>query len=290
MVTFKDGTVKAQMVCTAATPDTIEATDIRTFVSHGQRLIRDHRPQLTLYHGGERATLEVARLARNSSSKVVATAWEFGWESRTAFELAHLVVAGSKYLANHYGQRIGLKALGYPPPVDFPPPAAPPSGTTALITETLPEHAAPVLLALKERGFSGGIRLEGSNNLWERFLPAGVEQYQFVAPSEGRRALWNGVRVGVAISVEGSGRAGAEALCHGVPLIADKNSPNEETSSGYGRFLEASPENGVAWADAVASVLLDKPDFEKSQRDAARLYAPEIQRSGYLRLLEGMIR
>lgn len=284
LVTFNDGSVKTLFVCTMATEDKVEATDIRTYVSHGQRLVRDLRPQLVVYMGGERGVREVARLARNSSSRILGTAWEFGWESREAFESAHQVVCGSQFLSNHYRARIGLQSLGYPPPVPFNAVVPSADRPVVLVTQTRPEFGAAAVTALRDRGFRGAIRVEGRERAWAAFLdPADIE---FVQPPRDRARLWQDVAVALTVSVEAAGTPGAEAVLNRVPVVADQAGPNEETSGGFGRFLAAPPEQGEEWAQAVMALLESPPDAAEADAIAHKLYAPEIQRNAYVRLME----
>ncbi len=288
LVTFRDGGAKVNLVCTRASNEKIEATDIRTFVSHGQRLVRDLRPQLTVYMGGERGIMEVARLARNSSSRVLGTAWEFGWENRSAFEHAHRVLCGSKFLSQHYQRSIGLQSVAFPPPVEAPSEVPSSEEAKVLVLDTRPEHGMAAVAALRDQGFAGSLVIEGHESDWdltESQSPLGTE---FRRPSRNRHAVWQGTRVALSISVEGSGRAGAEALVHGVSIVADKNGPVEETSAGFGRFMDLAPEEGDAWAEAVLDSLRQPIDRDQARQEAMRLYAPAVQRDAYLRLMHAV--
>ncbi len=286
LVMFNDRGVKVNFVCTMAHEDLVEATDVRTFVSHGQRLVRDFRPQLTVHMGAQRGVTEVVRLARNSSSRVLATAWEFGWETRQAFELAHQVVCSTKFLANHYQQRIGLKSVGFPPPTSSDSIAETGVRSTLLVTETIPVMGAPTLVALRDQGFTAPIRIEGRPADWNTTEVPKLPDIEIEVATTRRSDLWQGVKTALSISVEAGGAAGAEAVLNHVPLVADATGPNEESSGGFGRFLHTASENGAAWAEAVTDVWNHPIDEAEAETLALKLYAPEIQRSAYVRLLE----
>ncbi|MBL8059584.1 MAG: hypothetical protein JNK63_02580 [Chthonomonas sp.] len=277
LVMYSDRKVKGNLICTVTDGASVEATDIRTFVSHGQRLIRDFRPHLLVYAGGERGVAEVVRLGRNGSCRILATAWEFGWENRETFMHAHQVVSISKFLARHYKDRIGLNSLGFPPPISGVEKA--PLGKTVLVTQTRPEFGLPAVLAMLSNGER--VRVEGWKHEWPD-----ADGADFIAPSTDRGGAYEDVGAVLSISVDASGLAGAESVLRGIPIVADSNSPIEETSGGYGRFLSDPAQNGEAWAAAVRETMINPPDREEATKIALKLYAPEVQRQAYVSLFE----
>lgn len=277
LVMYSDRQVKGNLICTVAHNNSVEATDIRTFVSHGQRLIRDFRPQLVVYAGGERGVSEVVRLARNCSCRVLATAWEFGWENRDAFIHAHQVVCISKFLSNHYRNRIGLSSLGYPPPVSSV--RESPLGKTVLVLQTPPEFGRPAVEALLRLGIP--VRIEG----WDRDWPD-LSGAEFTPPTHDRTEKFKDVGAVLSISVDASGSVGAEAVMRGVPIVADQNGPIQETSGEFGSFVAEPSDNGEAWAMATLEMLNNPPSPEKAKTTSLKLYAAEVQRQAYVSLME----
>ena len=121
------------------------------------------------------------------------------------------------------------------------------------------------------------VRIEG----WKQEWPD-TENAEFRPPTHDRSTLYQDVGAVFSISVDASGYAGAEAVMRGIPIITDTNSPIEETSGGFGRFVGAPAHNGQAWADAVRESLINPPDREDASKIALKLYAPEVQRQAYI--------
>lgn len=111
--------VNVGLLCTStAKGERPEDGDVRAFTTHVQRILREHRPQLTIVYGGHRALHESMALAKKAGSRTAFALYNFGYEKRLFFQHVDRVTSNSKFMENWYRQAIGLRTYPLYSPVE----------------------------------------------------------------------------------------------------------------------------------------------------------------------------
>lgn len=116
LVMFKDGAIRGSLVCTSWTAAN-DVTDRRTLVNHGQRIIRDLRPQLVVVSGHSPALQEIIRMVHGARIPVLTMLWTDHLPPADYLKMASRVIAAGPKLGEQISKGGGPKLLAFPPPV-----------------------------------------------------------------------------------------------------------------------------------------------------------------------------
>jgi glycosyltransferase involved in cell wall biosynthesis len=83
--------------------------EVKAFLTGCELFLRKNRPDVVVTYGGDRVSLAVQRLAKQSGAKVIFWLHNFAYADRTAFAFAGQVIVPSEFSRAFYRERLGLE-------------------------------------------------------------------------------------------------------------------------------------------------------------------------------------
>lgn len=296
----------------AATPDPAGAAPFRAALARALAL----RPDLVLAYGGEPMVHGALRQARQDGARTVFMLHAWGYENRRWFAHADRVLAASAFLAGGYQARIGLQAMGIPPPLDWSDIEAPAEarGFVTFVNPSLHKGAAlfarladmlgrrrpdiPMLIVQSGQDAAALAAITGLDLARHRQI--------LICPSLSQPSdIFALTRILLVPSLFGEpfGRIAAEAMINGVPPLVSNRGALPDTVGDGGLVLPIPawmqpgtrriPEEAEIepWFDAVAELWDDQAHYAAAAAravDAARrLYAKPTIYARYLEAFTG---
>jgi len=254
LVMFKDGEIRGNLVCTSWTAAD-DVTDRRTLANHGQRIIRDLRPQLVVVSGHSPSLQEIVRVVHGSKIPILLMLWNENLPPMTYLKMATRVLAAGPKLGDRIAKSGGQKLLAFPPPV---------------VGGFLPSEGKEIVLVRPS---------EQMVDIAERFLAKGHQV----------RVAGERLVPGAPFAFTPSYRSAADFLDHARVVVDSEWSAVLEAECDARSVGYVVCEDQDTAESAIQTFLAQSADDEHTER-LARTYDAEIQSAAYIRLAESLVK
>jgi len=315
---FRDGAI---LSCVFVPADDSEGRPSResgsNYLEGVARTVGQWQPHVLLTYGGHWLAGPMLEHARRAGVRVVFWLRNFAYRDAKLFGSVDRVVVPSECAAAHYRERLGLKPVAIPSPLDWERVVCDPSPGERFVTfvNPQPHKGAFVFARIAEQLFRRrpDIRLlivegrAGAGWLERTGLDlSGLTNLHVMANTPDPRDFYRVSRLVLMPSLcrESFGRVAAEAMINGIPVLGSRRGALPELLGGCGFVFDVSdrympesrvvpsPEEVRPWIETIVR-LWDDPNYydaaSRRCRERAQAWRPERLWPEYERLFEGLL-
>jgi glycosyltransferase involved in cell wall biosynthesis len=275
------------------------------------------RPHIVLTYGGYWLGSHVLRMAKSAGAKTVFWLRNFAYQDARLFDLVDLTIVPSKYSQQHYHERLGIDAAVIPSPIDWSRIVCSRSDRERYATFVNPQPPKGVFVFAQIAKQLGRVRpdipflvVEGRGAAdWLARTKVDLGSCRNLhamnnTPDPRHFLRVSHVLLMPSLAPESFGRAAAEAMVNGIPVLASDRGALPEVLGGAGVPIPVperctphsreppSAEEVQPWVEAILKLWDDRQQYQIHSRNCrarSAAWRPEVLRRQYEAVLTRLV-